>query len=242
MDAALPPLEALQRQAAWLSPARAQLLRRVHIARRRRILDLGSGYGVVVPELVRRAGGYVAALDVAHRALRQGEALLAGAGPVTGDATHLPFADAVFDLVFSQITLLWIKALEASLAEIWRVLSPGGVFVALEPDYGGMMEYPPEIVSRDLWLAGLARAGADPYVGRKLPVLLNQRGFDVDVKLFDTLTPPDPARFEFLQDLPLTKQEEDLLARLKQTAHVTPEGWHEVAHLPFFLIRATRPG
>jgi SAM-dependent methyltransferase len=240
MSAALPSREALQRQARWLAPARAQLLRRVHIARRRRVMDLGAGYGVVVPELVRRAGGYVAALDRAREALHRGKDLLAGAGPVTGDAAHLPFQDGAFDLVLSQVTLLWSGTPEAAVAEIRRVLAPNGALVALEPDYGGLMEYPPAVESRDLWLKALDRAGADPYIGRKLPGLLAQQGFEVRVSLFDTLVPPAATRFEFLRGLPLTPPERDRLASIERFAATPTEPWRQVAHLPFFLIRAVR--
>ena len=62
--------ELLRRQAAWLAPARARLLRRVAVARRRSVLDLGGGYGAVTGELVRRAGGTVVALDHTLEALQ----------------------------------------------------------------------------------------------------------------------------------------------------------------------------
>lgn len=238
---ALPDQPLLELQAEWLAPARNQLLRRVHIARRRSVLDLGAGYGAVTSELARRAGGAVVAVDLALAALRAGKNTPFDADFVVGDARRLPFAAGSFDLVFSQLTLLWIKPLLNALAEIWRVLSPGGVLVAMEPDYGGMIEYPPAIASRDLWLGGLERAGANPYVGRMLPVLLSEQGFDMSVNLFDTLVPPSPARFEFLRDLPLTEEEQRRLTRIQRGAESRDTTWSQVAHLPFFLIRATKP-
>ena len=67
----------LTEQAAWLAPARARLLRRVAIAHRQRVLDLGAGPGAVTPELVRRSGGLVVALDVDLDALQtNGDAVL----------------------------------------------------------------------------------------------------------------------------------------------------------------------
>ena len=237
----LPEGALLEEQTAWLRPARARMLRRVAIARRRRVLDLGAGRGAVTGELVRRAGGPIVALDRRVRVL--GEVDASDAFAVGGDARRLPFAGATFDLVFSQLTLLWIAPLETALDEICRVLAPGGALVALEPDYGGMIEHPSEIASCELWLAALRRAGADPHVGRRLPRLLAARGFDVRVDLFDRLAAPDPARFDLLRGLPLTEAERARLAQIEawRAAHVADAGdWAEIAHLPFFLVTARR--
>ncbi|MBN1246384.1 MAG: methyltransferase domain-containing protein [Anaerolineae bacterium] len=235
-QAALPEPELLTLQAAWLAPARSYLLRQVQIARRQRVLDLGTGYGVVLPELQRRAGGSVIALDREMAPLRY----VRGSPPVAADATALPFCDGTFDLIFSQISLLWITPLAKAIAEISRTLRPGGVLVALEPDYGGMIEHPPEVHTRAMWLSALARAGADPYVARKLPRLLSAQGFAVDVGLFNTLGEADPARFDFLAGLPLTAAERDRLAAIRAASRALQGAWAEVAHLPFFLVRAEK--
>jgi len=239
--AALPSVKLLEEQAPWLAPARARLLRNVAIAHCRRVLDLGAGCGAVTPELVRRARGSVMALDREAAALQECATAFVGASRAAGDALHLPFADDTFDLVFCQLTLLWISPLAQALAEIWRTLAPGGALVALEPDYGGLMEYPPEIATRDLWLHGLTRAGADPCVGRKLPALLSQQGFMCRVALFDTLEPPAPERFELLRGLPLESAEQAALKEIALQAHRLSGGWGQVAHLPFFLVTALKP-
>jgi SAM-dependent methyltransferase len=164
----------------------------------------------------------------------------AGARRTGGDATRLPFANGTFDLVFTQLTLLWVSPLERALDEIARVLAPGGAFVALEPDYGGLIEHPPAVVARDLWIAGLSRAGADPYIGRKLPEMLAARGFSVNVSLFDTLYAPSPVRFDFLRDLPLSELERSELESIEEESLVRRLPWSQVAHLPFFLVVSTK--
>ncbi len=236
----LPAPELLAQQAEWLAPARARLLRQVSIARRKRVLDLGAGYGAVTGELVRRAGGMVVAVDRAVGALRADAALFSGAPRVGGGAVRLPFASATFDLVFTQLTLLWVHPIEPALHEIGRVLRAGGALVALEPDYGGMIEYPPDITTRELWIHGLARAGADPVIGRRLPGLLAARGFRVTVGLFDALYAPSAARFDFLRNLPLTTEELAALERIEQEAALRQGPWAQVAHLPFFLVTAVK--
>ncbi|MCS6910621.1 MAG: methyltransferase domain-containing protein [Anaerolineales bacterium] len=235
----LPTADLLHAQAKWLAPARARLLRRVAIARRGRVLDLGAGSGAVTGELVRRAGGSVTALDLAFAALRADPTPFAGAGRVCADALRLPFPSLTFDLVFCQCALLWMQPAEAVLDEIARVLRAEGALVALEPDYGGLIEHPPEAALREVWIAALARAGADPFIGRKLPGWLEARGFRVRVDLLPELRPPDPARFDFLRGLPLTEDEQ---TRVGQAARADEHnaGWARVAHLPFCLVTAMK--
>lgn len=241
MSVSLPQAELLRQQADWLAPARARLLRRVTIAHRRSVLDLGAGYGAVTAELVRRSSGRVIACDRALAALSAHEQDFAAAQRVCSDALRLPFVAATFDLVFCQCVLLWVADPARAIAEIRRVLQPGGVFVALEPDYGGMIEHPPLIATRDLWLAALQRAGAQPYIGRMLPTLLAAQGFDVRVDLFPELHPPATARFDLLRALPLTRQERVRLQRIERCDATLSAAWSRIVHLPFLLITATVP-
>jgi SAM-dependent methyltransferase len=153
----------------------------------------------------------------------------------------LPFAAGRFDLVFCQCVLMWVAETAPAVAEIYRVLAPGGVLVALEPDYGGLIEHPPGAAVRDLWLAALPRAGADPRLGRKLPRLLAAAGFELQVNLLESLTPPSAARFDFLRPLPLTAAERERLAEAETTAARLDAPWSQIAHLPFLLATARRP-
>ncbi len=212
----------LATQAAWLAPVRARALRLAEIGRRQRVLDLGCGYGAVTGELMRRCAGPVIALDRDRQAVRAASGLR-----LHGDAVRLPLATASVDLVFTQFSFLWMPP--EAVAEAARVLAPGGVLVALEPDYGGLIEHPPTAVTRELWLAGLARAGADPLIGRRLPDQLRALGLRVSVDLLNQLQPPAPERLDFLRDLPLSADERALLD------HTPPA---TLAHLPVFIVFA----
>ena len=238
---ALPSEELLREQADWLAPARARLLRRADNAHRRRVLDLGAGYGAVTGELVRRSSGgrrdaLVLALDISLQSLCEGNGF-GDAARLNADSAWLPIHSGSIDLVFCQCSLLWMAPLERCLDEIRRILQPGGALLAIEPDYGGLIEYPAESAARDLWLAALRRSGAEPHVGRRLPGLLEARGFEVKVDLLDRLEAANCARFDFLRGLPLTTEESGKLDEIENQAG-SQSGWQQIAHLPFFLITA----
>lgn len=99
--------------------------------RDRHILDAGCGTGGMLSWLARFAGsgGQVAGIDVVPAALRfcreRGHTHLARAS-----VTHLPFADATFDLVTSFDVLVQLPGENAdtqAMREMYRVLRPGGV-------------------------------------------------------------------------------------------------------------------
>jgi SAM-dependent methyltransferase len=233
----LPSPELLAQQSDWLAPARSRLFRRVQIAHRRRVLDLGCGWQTVTTELARRSGGTVIAADSAPQVF----ATPPEDGPtiqrVRCDAASLPFRSGSFDLVFCQFALLWFGS-TTSVSEIRRVLGPGGVVVAIEPDYGGLIEFPDEIATADLWQAALRRAGAEPQIGRHLPGMLSDVGFDVRVDLLDRLTPPSPLRFDLLRELPLTDEETTQLDGIIAADSKCHDA-KRVAHLPVFLVSAS---
>jgi SAM-dependent methyltransferase len=163
------------RQAGWTRPARSHLYRRANLLQAAAVLDVGSGTGAVTEELAGRTRGRVTGLDldpamVAFARARPGRA----ADYREGDAHHLPFPGASFDLVVCHFTLLWCADPARAAAEMVRVARPGGaVLVCAEPDYGGRIDHPDLPLGR--WQAqALRREGADPHLGRKLRALFAQ--------------------------------------------------------------------
>lgn len=92
-----------------------------------RILDLGCGDGQLTWRLME-TGALVTGVDASAEMV----AAARGRG-VTADrasAEALPYTDHCFDAVFSNAALHWVRDHDAMLAEVHRVLRPGGRFVA----------------------------------------------------------------------------------------------------------------
>jgi SAM-dependent methyltransferase len=234
-EADLPSAELLRRQAERLCGMRSRLLRRASIGRRRVVVDLGAGHGAVTLELARRCGGAAVAVDRRRVPLRG-----IAAPALAAAAERLPFRDRSVDLAFAQLVFLWVADPAAVVGELRRVLRPGGVLLAVEPDYGGLVEHPPELALGAAWRAALARAGADPFVGRKLGPLLGEAGFRVQVELAPGVDEPTPDRFELLAGLPLEPPERELLARARAVDAALPAAARFV-HLPIYWFTATAP-
>lgn len=233
-----PPIEQARALAGWLAGPRSRALQRATIGRRERVLDAGSGHGIVTAELARRAAGATIALDIDAAALAGGDYPAEGAR-VCGDARALPFRDASFDLVFFQNVLLWVGDTPTALAEAARVLAPEGALVALEPDYGGMMEHP-DLGLRAIWLDALERAGADPLIGRRLPGLCAAVGLQPWVELTHIPAPAEAKAPALLLGLPLTPDERRRVEGARPLIAAAAGGWSVFLHVPYLLVVAHR--
>jgi SAM-dependent methyltransferase len=100
-----------------------------------RILDLGCGDGQLTQRLVS-AGASVVGVDASPEMLVAARAR--GIDAREGHAESLPFADCTFDAVFSNAALHWVRNQDAMLAEVRRVLRPGGRFVAEMGGHGNI--------------------------------------------------------------------------------------------------------
>jgi len=132
------------------------------------ILDVGCGTGAVLTELQKR--GQAVGLDLSHDALQYScERGLNNL--VYANAEQLPFADGAFQAVVSLDTLEHVPDDESAVAEIYRCLSPGGVFVMNVPAFA--------------WLWGphdVALMHQRRYTRKQVQKLLEGTGFEV-VKL-----------------------------------------------------------
>jgi malonyl-CoA O-methyltransferase len=151
--------------AAWLQTAvRDELLSRLDLLRTppRAALDLGTGTGHAAAQIKRRfPRAAVTASDIAEPMLAQARRHSRFWRPircVQADARTLPFPDASFDLVFSSLMLQWLVPPDAALAEMRRVLRPGGLLL--------LSSFGPETLQelREAWRAADAGVHVNEFI------------------------------------------------------------------------------
>jgi demethylmenaquinone methyltransferase/2-methoxy-6-polyprenyl-1,4-benzoquinol methylase len=127
-----------------------------------RVLDVATGTAAVAIEIARRYGCRVTGIDQSAEMLAEGRCRVERAGLgnridlVEGRAEALPFADASFDGLSFTYLLRYVDDPAATLAELARVVRPGGRASSLD------FYVPPRQPARALW---------DVYVDRGLPTL-----------------------------------------------------------------------
>jgi 2-polyprenyl-6-hydroxyphenyl methylase/3-demethylubiquinone-9 3-methyltransferase len=107
-------------------------LRSAGVVRNARVLDLGSGGGFLAASL-SDAGYQVIGVDPEMAALGEATSNVA-ASFVLAAGEELPFAEGSFDSVVCSEVLEHVQDSAAVIAEVSRVLRPGGVFVFTLPN------------------------------------------------------------------------------------------------------------
>jgi ubiquinone/menaquinone biosynthesis C-methylase UbiE len=104
----------------------------------RRVLEVGGGEGELAERIVRELGAELVFVDQSERMVEiaRGRGLAAQ----VGDVQDLPFADASFDCAVAAWMLYHVPALDQAIAELARVLVPGGRLVAVTNGAGHLAE------------------------------------------------------------------------------------------------------
>lgn len=124
-----------------LEPVAAMVVQAAGVRSGERALDLGCGSGNAALELAR-AGALVSAVDPSRRLVEVTRARAAQTGltvdAMVGEAAAIPLGDASMDLIVSVFAVIFAADPAAAIADMRRVLAPGGriLLTAWVPGYG----------------------------------------------------------------------------------------------------------
>jgi SAM-dependent methyltransferase len=129
------------------------------------LLEIGYGSGVFMPQLAQHCErlhgvdvhGHAGA--VTHALAAEGVTARLEVAP----AEHLPFDDDRFDAVVTVSSLEFVDDVERSVAEMARVLRPGGVAVVITPGYSPLVDLGLRVLSGE--------RAEDTFQGRRQQVI-----------------------------------------------------------------------
>lgn len=130
---------------------RGELVARVASSRPRQVLDVATGTAGVAIALANATGADVTGIDITESMLARGRERVRSAhlddriNLRSGRAEALPFPDGSFDAVSFTYLLRYVRDPAATLAELTRVLRPGGVLASLD------FFVPPNVAWRAAW-------------------------------------------------------------------------------------------
>ena len=153
-----------------------------------RVLDIAAGTGTSSAALAK-SGAEVIALDFSPGMVEEGRKRHPDLTFVQGDAEKLPFADGEFDAVTISFGLRNVQHPQVALAEMRRVLKPGGRVVICE------FSRPP---------LGVLRAGYHAYLRHVMPLIAGAASSNPDAYtyLFESIRewPSQPELAQWLRD------------------------------------------
>lgn len=175
--------------AAYVTPdvvaQREQFLRALSPRLGERVLDVGSGPGFLAGAIAEAVGssGAVFGVDISAPLLavaRSHCAHQSWVGFRDADATQLPFPDHDFDAVISTQVLEYVRDVDAALAEIHRVVRPGGRVAIVDTDWDSIVWHSPNRERMNRILAAWEQHAVNPYLPRTMANRLRHAGFRVE--------------------------------------------------------------
>ena len=183
----------LTRQASSFVEHDLPLLQRFGLSSGMAVLDVGCGAGKATLEIARLVfPGKVTGLDRDAELLQRARenarmSQIMNVEFVEGDITDPHLAPSSFDFVYCRFVLWSVPERKKALRNMIRLVKPGGIVCAQEPDASGAI-YWPELSAHKLYWKGRIRYhqdrqdGVDPNLGRKLYALFVQIGL-TDIKV-----------------------------------------------------------
>ncbi len=204
---------------------RSRIMKALALNAGQSVLDLGCGPGHQVFEIASalEGTGRVEAVDVAETALAIAGRRCSKLENVrfqVGEASKLPFDDQQFDVAMSSQVFEYLDDVPKALAEIRRVLQPGGRVLIHDTDWGTVAWHSSDEDRMNRIMRVWDGHLADPVLPRTLGSLLREAGFgqvrtDALVQLETTLEEKSASALliEFIrgyvisQDVPETEAE-----------------------------------
>jgi SAM-dependent methyltransferase len=169
-----------ERLAALNRITNAAFVRFLNVVSGARVLEVGSGLGILAAEVASAAEG-VRVIGVEKSPEQIGAAVkVPRVTYVQADAQRMDFPDESFDLVYARYLLEHVEDPEQVLREMRRVTRPGGRVAACENDISLLRIDPPCPAFEGVWVAFQRfqdSLGGDGRIGRRLFRLFRSAGF-----------------------------------------------------------------
>jgi SAM-dependent methyltransferase len=146
------------------------------------LLDIGCGTGDDVRVLAQAVGprGWSVGIDTSAVMIEEAQRRHATSGLsvafTVGDAQHLAFADASFDRCRAERVLMHLDHPARALAEMVRVVRPGGKIVVFDMDWGMMFVDSPYQETTRTIIHAFSDGMRHGWMGRSLPRLFQAAG------------------------------------------------------------------
>jgi len=183
---------------------RCTVLRLLGLEAGQAVLDIGSGPGLLARQLADSVGpaGRVCGLDLSEPMLEMGRRRCADRPQVSfhqGDAAKLPFEAGAFDVVVTTQVYEYVPDIAGALAEVARVLRPGGLVAILDTDYDSLVVHTedPDRLGRilDAWDEHFVHRGLPRTLGARLREAGFRLRHRVAIPMFNPEYTPDAFSF-----------------------------------------------
>ncbi len=157
-----------------------------HLGPGQRVLDFGCGPGTISVGLAKAVEpGEMHGIDMEESQIGMARAAAKAGGHANatfhvGDVTDLPFEDDFFDVAHCHAVLMHVPDTQAALAEVKRVLKPGGIIASREMIGASSFLEPGSENTEAAWatfMGLLAANGGHPKMGQELKGVFMEAGF-----------------------------------------------------------------